>query len=53
MNAPNCQPELQQSHIASLQNFENMGNVIKHAHRLANSEKKCQFWAQRGSVKNE
>ena len=44
MNAPNCQPELQQSHIASLQNFENMGNVIKHAHKEANREKSANFW---------
>jgi len=44
MNAPNCQPELQQSHIASLQNFENMGNVIKHAHKEAKREKTANFW---------
>ncbi len=47
MNAPNCQPELQQSRIAPLRNFENMGNVIKHAHRLANREKTANFWRRK------
>ena len=43
MNAPNCHPETQESHIASLRNFENMGNVIKHAHKEANREKSANF----------
>lgn len=43
MNAPNCQPELQQSHIARLRNFENRGNVIKYAHKEANREKSANF----------
>lgn len=43
MNAPNCQPESQQSHATPLQNFENMGNVVKHAHKEANREKSANF----------
>lgn len=44
MNAPNCQPELQQSRIARLRYFENIGDMIKRAHRLANREKTANFW---------
>jgi len=43
MNAPNCQPELQQSHIARLRNFENRGNVIKHTPNKLNREKSANF----------
>jgi len=36
--------ESPESHIASLRNFENMGNVIKHAHKEAKREKTANFW---------